>query len=471
MPLLSEAENDVLPTGIDPNAVAANPEGWAAAEQGATAQEVTHPGSTFLPTQESVTGQPPDPIQVPPTVGINDPSVPLGGNIELGDTSDPAAAAGPTVQDLYPEGGEIGPVVAADAGVIPDPTGATVTETDASVTEFDVDQAAGSTDRITGLLDQGGGGIDASQTDLTEEQQVEAELARILGKDSPLLAQARAEAARYANSRGLQNTSMAAGMTQDAMVRAALPMAQQNASQAFQREGANTQLRQGADQFTAEQQNRLTALEAELGQTLNLFNADQLNQAEEIMAQMRTALESQDAKAYNDAAQQLANLQRDAQAQQSELDYRASQAEADAINQRNTQIIDSVTRLNQQYLQNMGAADIANIEGTYRQLISTNQTAGNIFSTGLSAMAALMDNPDMTPEQVQSGIRVIQETIEASLRMLSNINDMDFDGTPATGEPGGPAGPLPDYVPPPIPGGDATDGTVPPGDQYGGEYH
>ena len=157
---------------------------------------------------------PPDPVVVP---------------IEGGDTTDPI---NPTIEELYPSGGtgtggdgNVGDVVAADPGTVPDPTGATVTESDQSVSDIDTVGADGSTDRIGGILDQGAG-IDASQTDLTDEQRVDAELARILGEDSPLLAQARAEAARYANSRGLQNSSMAAGMTYDAMIKAAMPMAQ-----------------------------------------------------------------------------------------------------------------------------------------------------------------------------------------------------------------------------------------------------
>ncbi len=282
---------------------------------------------------------------------------------------------GTTVQDLYPDGGEIGDVVGSEV------IGAEVTEADPSVTEFD-----------------------ASQTALTSEQQVDAELARILGQDSPLLAQARATAAQQANARGLQNTSMAVGMSQAEMVKAALPMAQQNAQQGFQREMANTELSQQADQ---------------------------------LQAQMRTALEQGDQAAYNNAATQL-----------SELEYRSSQAEADAINQRNAQTIDSVTQLNKQYLTNMGAADLATIEGTYKQLIATNAAAAGIYNSMLTAMAELMSTPKITPAQVASGLASMQRSLEASMRMLSNINDMDFSADEPVSNV--PSGPIPSY--PPFPG-------------------
>jgi hypothetical protein len=386
---------------------------------------------------ESPTGELPGPvIQVPPTVGIDDPNpdvipdLPEGGGDPgfpggIGGEGDPVIdAAGTTVQDLYPE--DPG-VVGADPGDVPDPTGADVTETDPGVADVGTTEAETSTGRIEDILDVGGGGIDAEQTGLTTEAQVDAELARILEQGGPLMTRASAEAVMRANARGLQNTSMAVGMAQGAMVDRALPMAQQNAQQALQRELANTENRQEASMFTAEQQNRLTALEAELGMELNIFNADQLNEAERLGAQLRTALEQQDAAAYNDAAKQLADLQRDAQAQQAELDYRASQAEADARNALNAQIVDNITRINQQYLQNMGAADVATIQGTYQQLIQMNATAGTIFNGYLSAMGALMDDPDMTPSQVQDGLASMQTMLEASMRMLAGINDMDIE--------------------------------------------
>lgn len=394
---------------------------------------------------QSTTGQIDPVIQVPPTVGIDDPNPdfvgggggPGGGtgtNGGGGAPGDPVIdPQGTTVQDLYPE--DPG-VVGADPVDVPDPTGAEVTETDQSVADVGTTEADTSTDRITETLDVGGGGIDAEQTGLTTEAQVDAELARILEQGGPLMTRASAEAVMRANARGLQNTSMAVGMAQGAMVDRALPMAQQNAQQALQRELANTENRQEAAMFTAEEQNRLTALEAELGQDLNIFNADQLNEAERLGAQLRTALEQQDAAAYNQAAQQLADLQRDAEAQQAEIDYRGNQAEADARNALNAQIVDNITRINQQYLQNMGAADVATIQGTYQQLIQMNATAGTIFNGYLSAMGALMDDPDMTPDQVSRGLASMQTLLEASMRMLAGINDMDIeldmDGTGGT---------------------------------------
>lgn len=369
-----------------------------------------------------------------PPVGISDPNpVPLpGGSI------DPAPTTGaPTTEPIVPQvtledlyGGPTPTAEGPGATTVADPTTAGVTQNDPGVAEVGT-PGAGVSDP-TGALSQAAGAV-GEQTNLTPEQQVDAELARILGKDSPLLAQARANAAQIANQRGLQNTSMAAGMTQAEMVRAALPMAQQNAAQAAARETANTGFRQQANIFTAAEQNRLTALEAELGTSVSVFNAEQLNRAESLAAQMRTALEQQDTDAFNRAELQLAELQRDAQAQQATIEQ-ANEAQRAAEQQAyNQQIIDRVSQLNEQFLRGSQAMDLATIQGTYQQIIATNTTAGQLYQSYFAGIASVMDDPKMTPSQIATAVSNMQKVLEASLRMIAEINSMDFEPTVPSG--------------------------------------
>ncbi len=461
---------------------------------------------------------PPPPEIVPVVDPTPDPIPPID--------STPIDSINPSIQDLYGEGvsdvtptatGPIAPTVAdpigadvigSDPGVaevgtpgqtvaptVATPGGAGVQISDPTVAEVGTPGAAIADP--TGAISQAAG-VAAEQTDLTSEQQVDAELARILGQDSPLLARARQEAARVANRRGLQNTSIAAGMATGAMVDRALPMAQQTSAQAFQREMANTALRQQATTFTASEQNRLSALEAELGTSVSVFNADQLNQAESLSAQMRTALEQQDTDSYNRASMQLAELQRSAQEQQSQLLFQSGVFNAEQLNQAealsaqmrtaleqqdvdaanraslqlaelqrsaqaqqadigfaaeqqrsaeqqayNQQIIDRVSQLNEQYLRGTQAMDLATIQGTYQQIISTNTTAASLYQSYFNGIAGVMDNPDMTPSQIASAVSNMQQMLEASLRMVSEMNNMDFGDIGATlpgGEGGGGGG-------------------------------
>ena len=378
-----------------------------------------------VPPPPTTTPPPPtgDGTVPPPEVGVSDPNdptipfEPVEGTEPIGDQT--------TVQDLYPE--DPG-VVQAEAVDVPDPTGADVSLLDTDVGVVDVPgEADTSTERISGELDVGGGGIDAEQTALTDEQRADMELARILEQDSPLMQRARQEAARAANQRGLQNTSMAVGAAQGALVDRALPMALQNAQQALQRELDNTLMRQDASKFTAEQQNQLMEIEATLGQDLNIFNADQLNQAARLTAELQTAIEQGNQQAINEINMQLAQLERDAEAQQADIDFQQNQAVADARNALNAQIMDNITQINKQFLVNMGAADIANINGTYNVLIQTNATAAQIYEGALNAMASVMDDPDMTPSQVSTALAHIQTQLEATMRMIAEINDFDWD--------------------------------------------
>lgn len=343
------------------------------------------------PTSDKITPPGTD-VSAPPTTPPKDPT-----------TTTESTPVIPSIDELYPRVGEdtgIGDVASIPGGSVDPVTGARVKESDKSALERN--------EPVTGANAGGMGKV----------LQVDKDLARIMSQDSPLLAQARAQAAAYANKRGLMNSSMAAGETYGRMVNAALPMAQQNSQLTTQ-------------QNIAAAQNRTQA---------NIASAQMANRAAELTQQLNAAAAAQDAQAYNAAATQLAALERDAAAQQAELNYRAGEQTAAAINARNAQTIDSVTKINQQYLTNLGNADLMHIQGTYNQLIASNNAAATLNNNMLQAMGQIMDNPEMTPSQVATAIAALQKQTEAGLRMIAEINDLDFDETGGTG---GGTGPLP----------------------------
>jgi len=67
------------------------------------------------------------------------------------------------------------------------------------------------------------------------DDSVASHVAKLVGQDSKLNQMARTEGLKAANSRGLLNSSMAVGAAQDAVLKNALPIAAQDASQAFQK--------------------------------------------------------------------------------------------------------------------------------------------------------------------------------------------------------------------------------------------
>ena len=214
-----------------------------------------------------------------------------------------------------------------------------------------------------------------------------------MGQNNPLMERARQESLQQSNRRGLQNSSIAVGAAQGAMVDRMLPMAQQNAAQAFQRTQENTAFRQDATKFTADQMNQLRSLEA----------------------QMRTAMEQQDANAFNQASTLHTQLQ-----------FEASAENAAAQNARDSQILSQVTQLNQQFLQGSQAMDLATIQGTYQQLIATNEAASNLYQAYFAGISTVMADRKMSSQQIAQAVETQQLILEAGLRMIAEINGMDF---------------------------------------------
>lgn len=68
------------------------------------------------------------------------------------------------------------------------------------------------------------------------------QLNQLLGKDSPLMRRSATQGKQHAASRGLLNSSLAAGSAQNAMIQSAAPIAQQDAQANFQQGLANQEI-------------------------------------------------------------------------------------------------------------------------------------------------------------------------------------------------------------------------------------
>ena len=187
--------------------------------------------------------------------------------------------------------------------------------------------------------------------------------------------------------------------------------------------------------FTADQLNDLAALEAQLGTDVSMFNVEQLNEAMRLQAELRSAMEQGNAEAMNEAALQLAELTRDAQEQQSDLDYQASAEAAAARNAMNETILNNIAALNEQYLTNMGAADLAIINQTYETLRNQSTVASQLYNSMLDGMAEIMADPKISPSEAAAKIRQMQMTLEASMRMLQELFNADLGGDFGGGTP------------------------------------
>ena len=94
---------------------------------------------------------------------------------------------------------------------------------------------------------------DPVKWDITPDQTVAGQVKSIIDSDSPLMQQAATSGLQQANKRGLINSSMAVGATQDSLYRAATPIA-----------GADAATNANAAQFNANAQNQFGLIDKNL---------------------------------------------------------------------------------------------------------------------------------------------------------------------------------------------------------------
>lgn len=235
-----------------------------------------------------------------------------------------------------------------------------------------------------------------------ETDTVEARLSRLTAQDSPYMKVARQGAVRTAGRRGLINTSIAAGAGEEAAIKAALPIAQQDAAAYTTERLARTQsgLAMGRDVQSAEL-NRMAA-EFQSGLTMDEIAAKSGFTIDEMAARSGLTREEMESQAT-------LNMQRDTHSAglnenlavlQNTL---AIEKEADAIGLRVE--ADKV-------LQDQRFSDEVKIQyvNTVNSIIRESQN--RINSIGLS---------DRTAAQQAEAIRIEGENRNAQLAVYSNL--------------------------------------------------
>ncbi len=351
------------------------------------------------------------PPSKPPVEGVLEPLGPTSPSTPVPTT---ATATAPEValQDLYSTG--------YDVAV---PTSATVSP--GAVQQAGVQGATAGTAAATSADASLAGPAqtyEAAEGEVTSDQLASERLAAITAQDSPLMARARQAGIRIASRRGLGNSSIAAGAALGEMVDRATPLAQQEAATFSQQALANQAAANRASEFSAEQQNQIEQLNAQLGTDVSKFNAQQLNQASAINAQLQTAVSQGNAQAYNAAAMQFAQLQATVEMDQANRDLKASLAGAEMTNARNIETMRQNSELNRTYLVGSQQRDLEQMRSQYQNLLQTNQSAALMYSSYFNNIGSMMNNLEMTPERVAVAIETQQRMLDGALSMMDGIN-------------------------------------------------
>lgn len=200
---------------------------------------------------------------------------------------------------------------------------------------------------------------------------VQNQLNTILASGSPLLSRAKTDAAAASAERGLNNTSIGMQAGEEAMIRQALPIAQQDAQTYSNMDLAN---------LDAKNKFGLTGM----NQSFTDYNNDKNNAF--------TATENK--------------LSRDQQ-----TDLQKSQLEG-----------------NKELGAIKAQQDLAmqDIQYEHQRTLQSNQNAQSIFANHSNAVAQIMANPSMTPSQAGAAIKVLNATTSTNLDLIGKLDGVDL---------------------------------------------
>lgn len=275
----------------------------------------------------------------------------------------------------------------------------------------------------------------ASQTDwnVGQNQTVQGQLGSILSNGSPVLEQARTDAAQAANARGLLNSSMAVSAGEQAAIRTALPIAQQDASTNATAAQTNAASKNQNSQFNASAQNQANQFNAASQNEAGQFNAGATNTANAQYAQMSQS----DRQANQAAVQQTLMKTMDQQ-------FAASQSTAD-----------NATKLQLQQMQSNTQKQLADIEANYKTLMQTNASAGEMYQQALKNITDIVANKDMDAAAKNAAIAQQSTLLGNGLALFGKMTNMNLgnllDFTSVGQQVPSPPPPPPAPAPPPPP--------------------
>jgi len=245
-----------------------------------------------------------------------------------------------------------------------------------------------------------------SSTDWTvgKDQTVAGNIEGLTDPNSPLNQQAAAQALQTSNKRGLVNSSLAVTAGQDAILKNAMPIAQQDASTRATAAQTNAGAKNTAAQFTANAGNQAALNNSQLGTQVSINNAT-----------LGTKAAGDNAAGANNAS--IANLSADTQKFLGQLTANTNLA---------TTKLSTDTQL---ALGNLDAATktaLQNIVSKNSQALQVNTSAANVISQGLSSIAAIQTSDKMDAAAKQQAINNILATMQQGIDFSTNVAGMNL---------------------------------------------
>ncbi len=210
----------------------------------------------------------------------------------------------------------------------------------------------------------------------------------ITSSNSPAMQLAAQQGYLSAAGRGLGNSSLASGASEAALVAGATPLAQQNAQEAEAAKAQNTQLQTQASEFNSAQKTAAQEQQASINTQNSQFNASNQAAMAQFNAQNITTANATTASAQNSMKQLAQQL---------------------------------TTQLKNTYTSGQQAQALANMQGQWSSLISSNSAAASLYGQMLSSIGTLMNNKDIDPSHAASGVTALITQLNSALTVMNEI--------------------------------------------------
>lgn len=254
-----------------------------------------------------------------------------------------------------------------------------------------------------GQIDTGIGQVEAQTGEVGEQSTVESRLTGLLSQNSDYMRSARTTGTQMANRRGMLNTSMAAGASQAEAIKAALPIAQQDAGTFAAMEQAN---------LTNEQQ--AAVLSAEADRINAQFNAGQITA--EARDKSLSDLQNQQ---FVSQQQQEAGMANMAALNESSANFAAEK------NKANFAVLSADLQNQLSQIDNQLSQDLLNLEKAWDVQENLATVNGAVYQQLVAAMADIISSDE--PEDV----------VEGKIKTLLHAAGAEYDyvnGTTSTPE-------------------------------------
>jgi hypothetical protein len=267
-------------------------------------------------------------------------------------------------------------------------------------------------------------GYDPTKWNVDSKQTVAGQVGDIIAAESPLMKQAEARSNMRMNSRGLLNSSLAIGAGQSALYDAALPIAQADAQTNAQSANFNANASNVASQFSADATNKQA-----------LVNQDATNRASEFTAGATNQANAANQEATNRASEAAAAAGNRLLEQNNTVTAQARLADAEAANKITMQNLDNqfkvsisnadaASKAQLQFMADTTKKDLAAIESTYKQMISSNEQAGALYGKVMQNITDIVNNPDIAAADKATAIENQKTLLKTGMDVVSAVSGL-----------------------------------------------